>query len=60
MNSGGRSVIGITFPFVLMEQRGEFGLKSYLFSPPLIAPDLFAASVAIVTIGNNSLCNQRE
>jgi len=33
-----------------MEQRGEFGLKRYLFRPPLIAPDLFAASVAIATI----------
>jgi hypothetical protein len=50
MNSGGRSVTGITFPFGLMEQRGEFGLKSYFFSPPLIAPDLLAASVATVTI----------
>jgi hypothetical protein len=64
MNPGGGFVMEITFPCALIGQRVELSLTGYLFSPPLITADLFAASVGIVIIrvpiGNNSLCCLRE
>jgi hypothetical protein len=64
MNPGGSFVIEITFPCALIGQRVELSLTGYLFSPPLIAADLFAASVShchhSVSIGNNSLRNQTK
>ncbi|PYJ67698.1 MAG: hypothetical protein DMF38_08675 [Verrucomicrobia bacterium] len=64
MNPGASFVIEITFPCALIGQRVELSLSGYPFSPPLIAADLFAASVAIVTIrvsiGNSSLRDESK
>jgi hypothetical protein len=64
MNHGGSFVIEITFSCALIEQRVELNLTGYPFSPPLIAADLFTASVAIVTIrvsiGNSSLRDESK
>ena len=64
MNPGASFVIEITFPCALIGQRVELSLSGYLFSPALIAADLFVASIGIViirvSIGNNSLCKQEK